>query len=253
MQELDKIQIAIIKANDEWENSYHSKEAQDEYVEGYCQEAYLTMLAFIDKHNLTGLRDYAIKEWENHKGNLLNSFYSEAAETPFLAVTGNFLYPMLVALSNVYGTSESIEITANNPFKLKQAIELLPHTALKLNYNIKDEDSIDKLIEAFLTPIYPDLNSNPSLTLPEGYRQPDSSIPSLTLLLEYKYIKNKTEIRKVIDEAQADIRNYAQSPWQYLYFVIGMNEAYTTKEKIEMTLLKEPSSFKKIIVSLVKL
>lgn len=252
MQELDKIQSAIIKANDEWEHSYHSEEVQEEYVQSYCQEAYLTMLAFIDKHNLIGLREYATKEWEKYKDNLLNSYYSDVADMPFLAVTGNFLYPMLVALFNAYGIYKSFEPTEKGSFKLKQALELLPHTALKLNYKITDEASIDKLIEAFLTPIYPDLNSNPSLSLAEGYRQPDSSIPSLKLLLEYKYIKNKTEIRKIIDEAQADIRNYAQSPWEYLYFVIAMNEPYTTKEKIEITLLKEPTSFKSIIVSLIK-
>ena len=253
MDEITKLQAIIIKANDEWEGITHDEgDFKREYLEDYCKEAYLTLLTILDKHQLIGLRDYCLTEWKKYEKDLIKSAYSDVADMGYLAITGDFLYPVMSAIANVYGSSQLSIIGENKKFPLEQAIELLAHSALKLNFKVIDEASLDKLIEAFLTPIFPDLNSNPSLTLAESYRQPDSSIPSLKLLLEYKFIKNRTEIRKVIDEAQADIRNYAKSPWECLYIIIGMTEAFITKDKIEMSLLEEPTSFKKISISLIK-
>lgn len=252
MIELDNIQNAIIHANDEWENSFYYNSGGEDFVKSYCQQAYLSLLTFADKNNLIGLRDYLIKEWKKYEKDLLDTIYSESADSPFLKVTSELLYPVLVSLGDIYEQKDFEINTDTDSFSISRMIELLPHTATKLEYQVLEESSLDDLVEAFLTPIYPDLNSNPALTLPEGYRQPDSAIPSLDLLLEYKFLKNKGELRRMIDEIQADIRNYAQDNWKYFYIIIGMDKAYITKEKIERTLLKEPSSFKKIRVILLK-
>lgn len=45
MRELTKLQTAIIKANDEWEEYSHERgDFHKEYLQDYCKEAYLTLL-----------------------------------------------------------------------------------------------------------------------------------------------------------------------------------------------------------------
>lgn len=253
MTELDKIQDAIINANEEFEKVFLNENGYEELVINRCQEAYLTLLTFADKNNLTGIHDYLVKEWKKYENDLMASTYSELAEMSFLDVTSNLLYPVYCSLVNIYERHEEFDdIEQKDSFCLSKMLGFLPHTATKINYSVQDEGSMDALIEAFLIPIYPDLNSNPSLTLPEGSRQPDSVIPSISLIFEYKFLKSKNEIGKIIDEIQADIRNYAHSDWKYLYIIIGMNKAYSTKEKFEKTLLKEPTSFKGIKIILLR-
>jgi hypothetical protein len=253
MKELDKIQNAIINANEEFEKFFLEENAYEELVISYCQEAYLSLLTFVDKNNLSGLHNYLNKEWKKYEKDLIASTYSDVAEMTFLRVTYNLLYPVYISLCNIYEKHEEFDdIEQNDSFSLSNMLEYLPHTATKIYYSVQDESSMDALIEAFLIPIYPDLNSNPSLSLPEGHRQPDSAIPSLNLLLEYKFLKSKNEIGKIIDEIQADIRNYAHSDWKYLYIIIGMNKAYSTKDKFEKTLLKEPTTFKGIRIILLR-
>lgn len=157
------------------------------------QRSILNITGYLDKHNLIGLREYSVAEWKKYEKNIIKSSYSEAAEEGYLAITGDFLYPVMTSLVNIFEISDSGIVEDRQNFRLEQAIELMPHSALRLNYKVLDENALDKLIEAFLTPIFPDLNSSPSLTLPESYRQPDSAIPSLSLLLEYKFLKNKSE------------------------------------------------------------
>jgi hypothetical protein len=95
------------------------------------------------------------------------------------------------------------------------------------------------------------LNSNPALALAEGYRQPDSAIPSQNTLIEYKYIARGEDIRRIIDEMQADIRNYAKKPWRHLIFVVGQDDPFITQTKLEAAILEEPSSFETISLSLI--
>ena len=251
-EELKQIAIAIKHVDNEFEAEKNHHFDNAEQIEFFSEIAYLMLLAFVDRHNLIGLREYITTKWKNYENELSKSYYSEIGCDDFLYVTTNFLNPVVRSLTNLYGKEPDDVIIDNVKFKIPELIQLLPNTATRLSLSITNENDLDKLIEAFLIPLYPNINSNPALILPEGYRQPDSSIPSLNLLIEYKFINKKTDLRNIIDEIQADIRNYAQEPWQYLYVVIGMNDNYTTEVKMKNTVFKEPSTFKKMFLSIIR-
>lgn len=255
--ELDAVMIAIRKASNEWESrgwpfgsSAKSPDGDKEYIEYLVRVAYLTLLSFLDRNGFNRLSEYLISKWKNHENDLLASDVSDFVGEPFLRATST-LWEVVNSIRNLL-PSKLLGESSPKIIDLEKILEAIPLAAHQLKWELKQEMDINRLAEALLLPLYPDLNSNPSLTLPESYRQPDSAIPSLKTLIEYKYIATKGDVSKTIDAMQADIRNYAQEPWKHLVFVVGQVKRFSTKTKLEATLLKEPSSFKRIKLALIE-
>lgn len=253
--ELESVKRSVSKASNEWEGRFvygvtgDNVDGDREYVEYLLRIAYLTLLSFLDKNNFKHISEYLTARWKLHEGNLLDSYMSEHIDEPLLKVTGT-LWEVIYGLENILPKKDSKYLKTEG-ISLTSILESIPLTVHRLNLRFNQEGDLDALAEGLLLPLYPDLNPNPSLTLPESYRMPDSAIPSLNILLEYKFITKKADVRKVIDEMQADIRNYAQEPWKHLLFVVGQNEPFTTKERVNETIQKEPSSFDSINLVLI--
>ena len=67
---------------------------------------------------------------------------------------------------------------------------------------------------------YPDLKSKPALSKPIKNFQPDTGLPSEKTLIEYKFISNTTEAKRIVDEILADASGYRSKDWTSLLFVI---------------------------------
>ncbi|MDO9288660.1 MAG: hypothetical protein Q7T83_07705, partial [Thermodesulfovibrionales bacterium] len=189
--------------------------------------------------------------WKTHEENLFDSYMSAYVDEPMLRVTDTF-WEVIASVRNLASANVSQNYYTKD-VRIKNILEAIPNSSHLINYSIKNEPDIDKFAESLLLPLYPDLNSTPSLTLADSYRQPDSAIPSINTLIEYKIITTKEARSKVIDEMQADIRNYYQLPWDHLVFGIGQSEPFITKERLEGVLLAEPTSFKSIEIALFKI
>ena len=174
---------------------------------------------------------------------------SEFAEQPLLTAVG-VLSEVIEAVKNTFSIIDAVG-DAKSIADVVSIMNQLPSASHLLSRRFQNEGDLDTLAEAILITVFPDLNSNPSLTIPVSSRHPDSAIPARHLLLEYKFISEKKDIRRVIDEMQADVRNYAQDPWRHLVFVVGQNEPYTTKEQLQATIGKEPTTFDSIVVVVV--
>ena len=82
------------------------------------------------------------------------------------------------------------------------------------------EDDVHKRIEAILKCTFPDLLHKPRLAKPIKNFEPDTGLPSLKTLVEYKYISNKTEAKRIADEILADSRGYISNEWNIFIYVI---------------------------------
>lgn len=254
-KELDALTIAINNAYSEWEGRYVYNQSEDpiedeEYVTYLIRQGYLTLLCFLEINNFKYLCDYLRIKWEKHEKELLASYISSVTLEPALRVTDT-LYEVLGSVRTLVGANSS-QNYYNKEISIPKILEAIPQVAYSLGYSINKEADLDKIAEAILLPLFPDLSSHPSLPLADSYRQPDSAIQSINTLIEYKFIKDKSLKRKIIDEIQADIRNYYQLPWENLVFAVGQSDDYINKEKLEGIILKEPSSFKTIEITLFK-
>ena len=82
------------------------------------------------------------------------------------------------------------------------------------------ENDVHVRIEGLLKCIYPDLLTKPRLSKLIKSFEPDTAIPSLKTLIEYKYITNRTEGKKILDQILADISGYQTDDYDNFIFVI---------------------------------
>jgi hypothetical protein len=64
------------------------------------------------------------------------------------------------------------------------------------------------------------LARQPPISKPIKNFQPDTGIPSLRTLIEYKYVESKEDVRRVVDEVLADTRGYSSKKWDRFIYVI---------------------------------
>lgn len=257
MKELDAVTVAARKAVNEWEarfvfdQSAEGPAGDKEYVSYLLRIAYLTIQCFLEKHGFNLIAEHLKEKWRSSEKDLFSSYMSDYVDQPMLRVADNF-WEVIASVKNVVSASATTGYHKID-VRITNILEAIPGSAHLLKYSIQNEMDIDRFAESLLLPLYPDLNSSPSLTLADSYRQPDSALPSIKTLVEYKLITTKEARSKVVDEMQADIRNYYQSPWEHLVFGVGQSEPFLTKERLEGVLLAEPTSFKSIEIALFKI
>jgi REase_DpnII-MboI len=82
------------------------------------------------------------------------------------------------------------------------------------------EADVHLRIEAILKCHFQDLLSKPSLAKPIKNFEPDTGLPSLKTLIEYKIVRTKHEAKIVVDQILADASGYRSAQWRTLLFVI---------------------------------
>ena len=82
------------------------------------------------------------------------------------------------------------------------------------------EKEVHDRIEAVLKCVFPDLKHKPSISKPIKNFIPDTGLPSVKTLIEYKFISNNTDAKRVSDEVLADTRGYFSKEWDKFIYVI---------------------------------
>ncbi len=75
-------------------------------------------------------------------------------------------------------------------------------------------------IEAVLRCVFPDLRHKPPISKPIKNFEPDTGLPSLRTLIEYKYVSTLDEAKIVSDQVLADTRGYTSKDWDFFIYVI---------------------------------
>jgi hypothetical protein len=75
-------------------------------------------------------------------------------------------------------------------------------------------------IEGILRAVFPDLRTKPQIDKPIKNFQPDTGLPSIKTLIEYKYVETKADVKRVSDELLADTRGYVSREWNQIICVV---------------------------------
>ena len=92
-----------------------------------------------------------------------------------------------------------------------------------------NEKDVHVRIEGLLRCIYNDLLTKPSISKPIKSFEPDSGIPSLKTLIEYKYITSRSQGKEIVDQVLADISGYQSNEYDNYVFVIYETERFFPK------------------------
>lgn len=123
------------------------------------------------------------------------------------------------SLQSVYGLKSPSVVS-------KDVIEILRAT----QYSITDpncfpepprsEADVHHRIEAVLRCVFPDLDHKPPVPKAVKNFVPDTGLPSIRTLIEYKFVQTDNDVSRVVDEILADTQGYMSSDWDKIIFLI---------------------------------
>ena len=82
------------------------------------------------------------------------------------------------------------------------------------------ESDVHHRVEAVLKCVFPKLRHKPPVPKAIKNFEPDTGLPSMRTLVEYKFIQSKSEIGRIADEILADTRGYQSGDWDNFVFLI---------------------------------
>lgn len=219
---LTQIHELLKKADGIFEESiYRSKDEYDVpemQIDYYIESAFRHTLVLLDKLNLS-------RTYEQ-----VSEIFGEAQKKGFRESQMGVDEPYLHWSSVIYDFLQSIGNSYNiHPFSdlvSKDIISILRATL----YSITDknifskpptrESEVHSRIEAVLKCVFPDLKHKPSINKPIKNFEPDTGLPSVRTLIEYKFISNQNDAKRVSDEILADTRGYFSRDWEKFIYVI---------------------------------
>jgi hypothetical protein len=83
-----------------------------------------------------------------------------------------------------------------------------------------DEADVHHRVEAILRCVFPDLQHKPRLTKAIKHFEPDTGLPSVQTLIEYKFVSDGTMAKRIADEILADTRGYTSKDWETFLYVV---------------------------------
>jgi hypothetical protein len=84
----------------------------------------------------------------------------------------------------------------------------------------RNEEEVHHRIEVVLRCFFPELLHKPRINKQIKYFEPDTALPSIQTLIEYKFVSDENDCRRVVNEILADSRGYTSPDWNVLIFVI---------------------------------
>lgn len=239
-ESLKQIHELLKKADDIFdEDRYRRREDYDVpemQIDSYIESAFIHTLVLLDKLNLS--RTYG----------QVRDVFDKAQEKGFGASQQGVDEPYLQWSAEIYGYLQAIGNSYNiHPFSnlvSKDIISILRATL----YSITDKNIFDKpparesevhsRIEAVLKCVFPDLRHKPSINKPIKNFEPDTGLPSVRTLIEYKFISNQNDAKRVSNEVLADTRGYFSRDWERFIYVI-YEESRVKPESEWIQMLKE--------------
>ena len=208
------------------------EEAQEQFLEilykGYpgdsgwsIENCWLLALAILESLELDNLRSLLLEDYKRIKES--GHGFGESGKDEDL----DEVFPVHLARLRQY-------LYALEPFFAEDMQQTVMKDLLQIlrgtQYTIADEklfgsvpqseDDVHRRIEGILKPVYPDLKHKPVLTKQITNFIPDTGIPSLKTLIEYKFLDDEKIAPRIANEIYADTRGYVSSEWGRFIYVI---------------------------------
>ena len=187
-------------------------------AEADLEDAFIRILVFTEAIGLAKAHD-RLNELFNQakKDGLLKD--AMGIEENYL-VWAHILHTYLDGIATAYNINISEGIISKDISSIIRACEYTI-TDNKLFQNLpSSEKDVHIRVEGTLKAYFPDLKTEPSLTKPIKNFKPDTGLPSIKTLIEFKFISTDKEAKVVADEILADTRGYYSKDWKQFLYVI---------------------------------
>ena len=194
----------------------------EDYIEPswLIEICFIQLLAITEVLGLEELRKMIYAEYLEIK-NSKNGF-SDTGQTP----DGEPYSKVLIRIRNLLWALESFFPTEEHTRITKDLLQMIRD----IHYVITDKDlfrttpsdenDVHIRIEGILKCVFPDLKHKPTLTKQIKNFEPDTGIPSIQTLIEYKFLSRRENVATIADEVLADTRGYTSRDWKRFLYVI---------------------------------
>jgi hypothetical protein len=190
---------------------------------------FLQLLAGLEALGLTEFRGLAYAQYKKARDS--PSGFTESGHDPegephshVLATIRQFLWALKALLpsdKHTTVTKDLLQIIRNIHYSITDK-SVFPDVP-------KNEKDVHVRIEAILKCVFPDLKHKPTLSKQIKNFEPDTGIPSLTTLVEYKYLSRKEDVGPIADQLLADTRGYMSRDWERFLYVIYETNRFRTE------------------------
>jgi hypothetical protein len=192
-----------------------------EYVDvAYSVEiAFLKLLVACEALGLDSLKNLVLRDIEEAKASK-GGFgkTSRGPEEPYLQWMGRFSQ-FTRAIETLGGPEQGRSVTKDLTEILRASIYSI--TDLRVFGKVPtSEDEVHRRIEGVLKCIFPDLKHKPTLSKQIKNFEPDTGLPSLRTLIEYKFISRPDQVAQIAEQILADTRGYDSKDWSSFVYVI---------------------------------
>jgi len=136
----------------------------------------------------------------------------------------------LEAISVTHGTPSNITVTKDLASILRAANYFVGDERL-FEAPPEDEPKLHVRIEGALRCLFRDLQHKPRLNKPIKNFEPDTGLPSIRTLIEYKYLARSGDIGPMADQVLADTRGYYSPEWDNFIYVIYETRRFRSEEE----------------------
>jgi hypothetical protein len=214
---LDAIAEEVGLAQQMFSQSLQGNEYAD--AEWHLQVAYRQLLTLAEVQALPELRRDIMREFRRARTEGLKAAETDWDGEPYLkwAVPARWY---IAALQAAYVHEPSRTVTRDLESILRATEYSLSDTTL-FEAPPHDEATVHRRIEGLLRCVFPGgLIHKPRLSKPIKQFEPDTGIPSIHTLIEYKFLASRDQVAPIADQLLADTRGYTSREWTSFIYVI---------------------------------
>ncbi|MEZ4653751.1 MAG: hypothetical protein R3E12_09205 [Candidatus Eisenbacteria bacterium] len=106
----------------------------------------------------------------------------------------------------------------------------------------KDETEFHQFVEAVLACRFAELQTKPAISTPLKNFEPDTGVPEATTLIEYKYLRKRSEVARAVDQIFADVAGYSSREWKRIVIVVYETGRFATLASWRKQLATAPNT-----------
>lgn len=190
----------------------------EQFVHFHLETAFTKLQLFLEA---AGLQETLASVKELHS--TAKEDYSKTEQSPETGesylVWAQKIGQYLTSIECVYGEPQSGTITKDIMEILKAAQYSITDPKC-FGHPPNNERDVHVRIEGLLRCIFPVIMHKPSITKPIKNFEPDTGLPDIRTLIEYKFISTNYEAKRVCEELLADTRGYVSPEWDSFIYVI---------------------------------
>jgi REase_DpnII-MboI len=215
IREAEKAFNNFMDASSSGQSDY--REEQEGIANYYLDLAFLELRLFLEANGALQMLQALTADHQEASKNLMKLEMGSWGE-PYSFWAGR-LRQYVTAVDTTFGTAAPSTVT-------KQLVDILRATVYSITDTTcfasppRDESEVHARIEAVLRCIFLDLRHKPPIGKAIKSFEPDTGLPSLRTLIEYKFIATKGDVKRVADEVLADTRGYVSKEWDNFVYVI---------------------------------